>query len=628
MTAHVAANDQPAVSQRLGQAPQQLHFYLRTLRLIWGATPRLTLAWLGLLLVQGLLPIATVYLTKQVVDSLVNAVGSGLRWSVVQPLVVQAALMGGVLLAAEVVQGILEWVRAAQSEHVEDHLTDLIQRQSASVDLAFYEAPEYYDHLQRAQSDASARSLALLESTGGLAQNGVTLVGVAVLLLPYGPGLPLALLSGTLPALLVALRFNRQHHRWWRKTTTDRRWVQYYNAMLTTGHVAAELRLFDLGDYFRLAYQTLRRRLRQERLQLIRRQGWSRLAAGGFSLVVFGLAISWVGWRALQGQFGLGDLALFYQALNRGQGLMRVLFGNLSQIYANSLFLSDLYEFLGLRPLIVDPPEPVSRLPVRADGVRFQGVTFSYPGSAAPALNDFSLHFPAGRISAIVGENGAGKSTLVKLLCRFYDPAAGGVTLDGVDIRELPVADLRRRITVLFQLPVPYQDTAAKNIAMGTPGLAASAAAIEQAARGAGAHAIIAGLPKGYETLLGKLFPEGVELSVGEWQRVALARAFLRQADIVVLDEPTSFMDSWAEASWMERFHQLVKGKTVILITHRFTTARHADHIHVMKAGQVLESGSHDELLELGGAYAQSWQAQMLGQPAQHLVALDARTSV
>ena len=248
---------------------------------------------------------------------------------------------------------------------------------------------------------------------------------------------------------------------------------------------------------------------------------------------------------------------------------------------------------------------------VERNRLRFRQVTFRYPGSTRAALHDFDLTIPTGKIVAIVGANGAGKSTLVKLLCRLYDPEGGCIELDGVDIRDLSIQDLRRFITVLFQEPVRYHATARQNIAFGDLSLESKAGVIEMAARNAGAHEVIARLPEGYEALLGKWFVNGNELSAGEWQRLALARALLRQAQMIVLDEPTSFMDSWAEADWAARFRTLVGGRTALVITHRFTTAMCADVIHVMQQGRIVESGSHAELLAQSGLYAESWTAQM-----------------
>jgi ATP-binding cassette subfamily B protein len=333
-------------------------------------------------------------------------------------------------------------------------------------------------------------------------------------------------------------------------------------------------------------------------------------------LLISGFAMAWIGWRALHGLATLGDLALFYQAFERGQVLMRALLHNVSQIYSNSLFLGNLFDFLALQPQIVDPPEPQTVPSPLQRGIDFRQVSFRYPGSERLALRDFNLTIPAGQIVAIVGPNGAGKSTLIKLLCRFYDIESGRIALDGIDIRDVALQELRRQVTVLFQRPVAYQATASENIAFGDLVQAPVEAAIETAARGAGAHELLARLPQGYETLLGKWFAGGTELSGGEWQRVALARAFFRKSSIVILDEPTSAMDSWAEAEWLARFRELVQGQTAIIITHRFTTAMQADMIHVMERGRIVESGRHADLLAQCGLYAQSWRAQMLANSA------------
>jgi ATP-binding cassette, subfamily B, bacterial len=288
--------------------------------------------------------------------------------------------------------------------------------------------------------------------------------------------------------------------------------------------------------------------------------------------------------------------------------LMRTLLENAGQLYGNSLFLGNLFEFLALQPVIKDGPRRVSEVKVAID---FKGVSFSYPDASGKALDDFTMTIPKGKIVAIVGPNGAGKSTLLKLLCRFYDPEDGVIEVDGHDLKEIAIEDLRRMITVLFQQPVHYNTTVQENILYGDLKLAPSEPELKAAIRAAGAEEIVARLPQQEQTLLGRWFAGGTELSVGEWQRVALARAFLRRAPIIILDEPTSALDPWAEADWLERFRELATGRTSIVITHRFTTAMHADVIHVMDRGRIVETGSHQWLLQQSGLYAESWSRQI-----------------
>jgi ATP-binding cassette, subfamily B, bacterial len=591
----------------------QLSYICRTLRLIWTAARGWTQAWMILLIVQGMLPAATLYLTRMLVDNLVVTIGTGGSWESLRPIVLLATLMATVMVLTEVMQSVSSWVRTAQAELIRDHLSGLVHEKSVVVDVAFYESPEYHDRLDRARNDLSSRPPALLESGGNLLQNAITLLAMGALLVPYGVWLPIVLVASILPTLYILLHFNRRVHQWWEHTTSDRRRAQYYDMLLTHSAVAAELRLFDLGPHFQTVYQTLRQWLRSERLKLTRDQSLAQLGASSVGVLAACAALAWMVWKALQGLVTLGDLALFYQALNRGQSILRALLENAGQIYANTLFLGNLFEFLDLQPRVVDPHRPLPVPATLRHGLCFQGVTFCYPGSQRAVLQHFDLTIPAGQVVAIVGANGAGKSTLLKLLCRFYDPQAGRITLDGIDIRHLGLKEFRRLITVLFQWPVPYQTTAAQNIAFGDLSLEPGAAELESAARSAGAHEIISRLPKGYDTPLGKWFANGLELSVGEWQRLALARSFLRQAQIIVLDEPTSALDSWAEAAWFDRFRVLAHGRTAVVITHRFTIAKRADMIHVMEAGRIVESGSHADLLAQNGRYAQSWYTQVEG---------------
>jgi ATP-binding cassette subfamily B protein len=596
------------------KAAAQLPYVPRALALVWRAAPAWTLAWVALVLAQGFIPVAIVQLTRTVV----NSVAAGLtgaaaitNWSApeLRTALLLVALLFALTLLAEVLRSITAWVRTAQAELVRDHIANLTQLQGTSVDLAFYEDSHNYDRLFRARGEAATRPLALLENLGTLAQSAVALTGISLIILPFGLWLPLVLLGSTLPALAVALRTALRQHRWRLRNTAAERRALYYDVQQSALHPAAEIRLFDLGAAFRDVYQRLRRRLRGERIHLAREQAQAEIVASALALTGSGGCVLWMVYRALSGTATLGDVAMLYQAFNQGQQLLRGALDGIAKIYSNSLFLEDLFELLSVTPRVIDPAAPAAIAARPAHEVRFENVTFSYPGRDTPALADFSLVLPAGGIVAIVGPNGAGKSTVLKLLCRFYDPDAGRVLLDGADLRDLALKDLRARITVLFQSPLQHEETVGRNIAYSDLGHAAQPQ-IEAAAQAAGADEIIARLPKQYETILGRWFG-GVQLSGGEWQRIALARAFLRQAPIVLLDEPTSAMDSWAEADWLDRFRALVEGRTALIITHRFTTAMRADVIVVMDGGRIVESGSHDELLAGGGVYARSWSAQM-----------------
>jgi len=604
------ADPRPFVADKLRNALEQLPYMPRAIALVWQAAGRWTAIWLVLLLIQGLLPIASVYLTRTLVNRAVVVFRTHGDPAALRSAALPAILIAVVMLLTEVLRSALRWIRVAQAELVQDHISQLIHRQSVAADLSFYETPEFYDHLHRARSEAAHRPVALIETLGSMLQNGVTLVAMGAVLLPFGVWLPLALLLSTLPAFWVVLRYTITQHQWQRRVTPDERRAWYYDWLLTSGDTAAELRLFGLGDYFESAYRSIRGRLRSERLDLARQQSLGELGAGASALLLTGASLAWMAWRAIRGLISLGDLALFYQAFQQGLQLMRSLLENVGQLYANLLFLGNLFEFLELSPRIVSPAHPSPTPAPPREGIRFGGVRFCYPGSSRPALVQFDLFVPAGAIVAVVGPNGAGKSTLLKLLCRFYDPESGSISVDGADLRELSLDDWRRRISVLFQQPVHYNATARENIALGDLQLPASEARIEDAAKASGGQSAILALPGGYDNLLGKWFADGAELSVGEWQRLALARAFFRDAPIIILDEPTSAMDPWAEADWLDRFRKLAAGRTAIVITHRFTTAMLADQIHVMDGGRIVESGAHFDLIAKDGKYAEWWRRQ------------------
>ena len=588
---------------------KQLHYVPRAFVLVWAAGKKWTSAWLILLLVQSVLPVLTVVLTRSFINSIVGVVGAQWDMAQIQMVLVPFALLIVIVLANRILDSVAAWVRTGQSELVKDYLSGIVQEQANRLDMTYYEQTGYYDLIHRVREQARYRPLSLLESTGLLVKSLLSMVGLAALLVSYGAFLLPLLAISAIPALWSVVRFNVRMNRWRKESTVRDRRTYYYDVLLTDRIPAYEMRLFDLSKHYRDIYRDLRSELRTERLNLLRGKIIADLLVVIFGMGVAGAVMVWMGWRVVVGTATLGDLAALYQIFTNVQDALGTITARAGDVYESILFLEDLFVFLDLEPRLVNNPTE-HLAPLRRE-IRVENVTFQYPGSDRAAVSDFSLVFPAGKIVALVGENGEGKTTLMKLLCRFYDPFEGRILWDDTDIREVPVSELQRQITMLFQSPYYYPESAHNNIAVSDIGLNPTPEDIETAARAAGVHEIIMRLPQGYETVLGKWFG-GEDLSTGQWQRLALARTLLRKASLIILDEPTSAMDAWAETVWLSRVREIARDRTLIMITHRFTTAMHADLIFVLHQQKIVERGTHTELLASNGRYAESWHAQML----------------
>ena len=583
----------------------------RALGLVWQTSRTLTLVLAALTVAAGSLPAGVAWVGKLIVDAVVLAARSGEvadRWLVLEYVGLEALLVVAQAAIGRAT-GVCQSILRAQLGH---RVNVMILEKTLTLTLSHFEDASFYDKLTRARREASSRPLALVNRTFSLLQNALSLLGYGGLLFHFSPLTVLVLVLAALPAFVVETKFSGQAFRLFQWRVPETRIQMYLETLIAREDFAKEVQLFELGKRMLGRYVEIFEQLYREDRDLTLKRGLWGLLLGLVSTAALYGAYGWIAWEAALATITLGEMTMYLMVFRQSQAGFTSILSSIGGMYEDNLYLSNLYEFL--EEDIPTSGGTAITGPLPGDGVHFEGVSFSYPGSTTPSLNKVSLHLRPGQKLALVGENGSGKTTLIKLLTRLYEPTEGRILLDGRDLREWDIHVLRRRIGVIFQDFVRYQLSVGENIGVGDEGHYEDAARWKQAAvRGLSAP-FIDELPDGYKTQLGKWFDNGRELSGGQWQKIALSRAFMREgADVLVLDEPTSAMDAEAEVKIFEHFREVTRDQMAILISHRFSTVRMADHIVVLDRGQVVEQGSHEELMARNGRYAHLFTLQAAG---------------
>jgi len=575
--------------------------------MVWRSGPLVVALGLVFRLLASLLPVALLWIAKLIIDSIVHVVAHnqpirpGFWWLVAAEF---ALAVGGSILGR-----IIDYLDALLADKYTRYVSIEVMKHAAELDLATYEDPVFYDRLERARVQATDR-LGMIQSVGRLVQQVITTISLSVSIVLFSPWLLLLLMLGVIPAFLGESHFAFLGYATNFRQTPIRRQLDYLRVLGGSREAAKELKLFGLRDFLVERFTRLSDRLYEENVGLARR----RLIAGAFLSVIgtagYYSAYVYVVWRTIAGALTIGQLTFLSGAIVQASGNIQQIFSTLASIADQALFLTDLIAFMEMRPTIRSKPNalPAPR-PIKR-GFEFRNVYFRYPGNSRMVLNGLDLRLRPGERVALVGENGEGKTTIVKLMTRLYDPVEGQVLLDGVDLREYSLEDLYREIGVIFQDFMRYEMTARENIAVGQIEELNRMETLKTAARKSMAADVIERLPRDYEQMLGRRFEGGVDLSGGEWQKIALARAYLRDSQVLILDEPTAALDARSESEVFRRFAELTMGKTSLFISHRFSTVRMADRIVVLQDGAISEDGSHKELASLGGHYAEMFELQ------------------
>ncbi len=569
--------------------------------------PWLTAAVIFATFLEAALSIGSLYAIKLLVD----AIGKGLQTSQGNgEIFLYLGLTGAALILAAIAQSIANLLRMRQGFVVGDLVNSKIHDRAIALDLGFYESPQYFDSLQKAREAGSHRPAQVIGNVINGARGTVVLAAILVMLAAIEWRLLPILLLTVGAALGVRLLFTKRLYDWRMTRAQLERRSGYLDWMLTSNHHAKELRINGLGTYFALRYKELQTKIRSENLSIEQSRAVFELGVAAFGSLVFIGAAAYLIDAALKGTLTIGQVAMFVLLLRRAEGAGNEMVSSVSRLVDDHLYLTQLFAFFDTKARIVADDKPLDiALPLHT-GIRMENVTFRYDGATRASVQAINFEMKPGQIVALVGENGSGKTTLIKLLNRLYDPTEGRILLDGIDIRHLDPDAYRALFSVIFQDYSCYADTITNNIRFGNVDLPFDEAAVRRAAEVAGADRFISALPAMYDTSLTKLFDDGHDLSIGQWQRIALARSLFPASQFVIMDEPTSAVDPAAEFELFENFRERLGARGALIISHRLSTVRQADFTYVLENGQIMEAGTHDQLIELNGRYARLFNMQ------------------
>ena len=583
----------------------------RVLALVWKADRKQTLLLAVMTIAQAAVPASQVYLSKLLIDAVVKAIRHSGGSVDARPIVVLAALQLLLAAASSLFSTLSNISQQLLQERVSLGVQLMVMEQAGRLDLGFFEDASSYDMLQQAQQEAASRPVQMVSGTFGLVRTALTFASMLGLLLQLEWFLAVIALVAPIPAFISNSRYGWAGYLMMRRQSPARRRMNYLSTLMTTDTYNKEISVFTLAGFFTGRFRNLADAYYDEQQRLVVRRYLAGFVWGSLTILVSSGTYLYVALLAVHGKVTLGDLTLYTGAATSVQSNFQNLLSGLSSMYENNLYLNTLFDLLNVQPRVHRPDAPIPVQRPFSRGIEFRNVTYRYKGSEEPALRDLSFTINPGETVAVVGRNGAGKTTLVKLVARLYDPEEGQVLVDGHDVREYDPDELRSQIGVIFQDYVTYYLSARENIGVGRLDRLDDMAAMRDAARaGAARIPLIERLPEGYEALLGRWFDQGHQLSGGEWQKVALSRAFMRDAQILILDEPTAALDAQAEYDLFARLSELTTGRTAIYISHRFSTVRMADRILVIEGGRLIEQGSHEELMRLGGRYSELFTLQ------------------